>query len=602
MKKLKEKLSSTLWIRVLSYVLIPFYTGLCFLNVEYLNYKSLGDIVYSFRDLKKPVFAMMILLLITAGLVLICKKLWIFALTFGVLTTACGIVNFTKLAFNGDYFFPWDFTMVGNMGDLIGYVNFRFPPLFWVFMPLIIAFILFFYLVDTGIPLKWYYCVPSGVLVLSTFVIAWQFPTFSNGLLEKFGMGFAHSVLQSDNYTVNGFVNAFTINAYAMNMEEPEQYSKENVLGYISNYDTIEAAEKPDVIVIMSESFTDIRTLTGTQFSQNPLENFDSIAARDGAASGRLYCTALGGGTVRTEFEVLTGLTVDHLLNSTSPYIYVKDDIETYVSNYKEQGYKTTAIHSYTEKFYMRNIAYPRLGFDDFISVEDIEKDYEYTTRRGYVTDDTFMDVVIDTLEKDGDEPSFIFGITMENHQSYKKSDESDIVVKVTNDAIDDETLDAVTTYTQGVYYADKSLKKLVDYIDAREKPTVILFFGDHLPTLGASQAAYNQAGVVSINDGYDAAERDFLYATPYIVYSNYGADLSVFEDKKISSYYMLSLLADSTGTRRTPYMQYLSNSFLNVPYYNVRLMLEENDATRKLANSMMLITYDRIAGNNYTA
>ena len=80
---------------------------------------------------------------------LICKKLWIYALTFGVLTTACGIVNFTKFAFNGGYFFPWDFTMVGNMGDLIGYVNFRFPPLFWVFLPLIIVFILFFYLADT---------------------------------------------------------------------------------------------------------------------------------------------------------------------------------------------------------------------------------------------------------------------------------------------------------------------------------------------------------------------------------------------------------------------------------------------------------------------
>ena len=67
----------------------------------------------------------------------------------------------------------------------------------------------------------------------------------------------------------------------------PEGYGEEKIHGYLDAYIQDNAAnngsaqksEQPDIIVLMSEAFFDVRTLKGTEFSENPLENFDRIAA-----------------------------------------------------------------------------------------------------------------------------------------------------------------------------------------------------------------------------------------------------------------------------------------------------------------------------------
>lgn len=588
-------LRSKLWVKILSFVLIPVYAVLGLMTVEYLNYRHLGSVIYLWKSSGKFIFSLTVIFAITLLFLLLCKKLWIFALCYGGFMVIVGCINCIKLAVNGDYFFPWDIYMAGNMGQLISFAKFDLPIFFWLFLFLIILFILFFKIADTDIYIKWYFRIPVAIAIIVYPIFLYNSPNTVSGYIEKAGMSFNDSILQESNYNANGFVNAFTINCFALKVEAPEDYSEQKVAQYLDGYSKTDAEQKPDVIVILSEAFTDIRELKGSEFSQNPLKNFDEISSRENAATGKLYTTALGGGTVRTEFEMLTGLTVDYLMNGTSPYLYLTKDTESYVSNYKNQGYNTFALHTYLGKFYMRNVAYPYIGFDEFISQDEVYENYEVTTRRGYITDDTFMNVLIDKLEQNPDKPNFIFGITMENHQAYKKSEPSDIIVDVKNEKLSQDVLDSVVTYTQGVYYADLSLKKLVDYIDSREKPTVLLFFGDHLPTLGGYNGAYRMAGNVTESGNYTQEDYDFLYSTPYLVYSNYGADLSVFEDGKISTYYMLSLLADCTKTQKTPYMNYLSDNFKNLSKYNVRLQIPLDDKQKEFINSMRLITYDRI-------
>lgn len=76
----------------------------------------------------------------------------------------------------------------------------------------------------------------------------------------------------------------------------------------------------------------------------------------------------------------------------------------------------------------------------------------------------------------------------MENHQPYPdKFETPDIEVK--NDAFDESTANAVTNFTTGIADADKCLKRLVDYIDSRDRDTILVWFGDHLPTLGGNMA-----------------------------------------------------------------------------------------------------------------
>ena len=162
--------------------------------------------------------------------------------------------------------------------------------------------------------------------------------------------------------------------------------------------------------------------------------------------------------------------------------------------------------------------------------------------------------------------------------------------------------LDSVTTYTQGVYYTDRALGKLVDYIDKRDKETILLFFGDHLPTLGASYAAYTQAGNIKLSDGLNYEENKFLYSTPFVYYANYNVDYSVFGgNHDISCYYLLSFMAKIAGTQTTPYMEYLLDNFKHVPFYNTRLQAELDKAGSEFINSMRFMTYDRIKGKGYS-
>ena len=605
MKKLKEKFITKKWFKVLGYVLIPFYILFCYFIAEYTNSGSVKQVLKMAlpSNIKKFLFAFIVLTLLSAVILLLVRKVWIYATVFGSVMLIMGVINCLKVAVNGDNFAPWDITMVGNAGQLASFAKFDLPWLTFVWIPLAVVFCFLFWFTDAKIPLKWYYTVPLTLVIIIPIVILYNYPTRVEKIINKYSMSFSDCALQSSNYKYNGFVNAFTINCFSLKVVEPEGYSEQTKNSYLSEYKGVEGTQKPDVIAVLSEALFDIRTVNGTEFSVNPLSNFDEIKSRKNACSGTLYTTAYGGGTVRTEFDFLTGLTVDTLVNSTSPWLYVNDDIETYVSNYKSQGYTTTAVHTYMKKFYMRNVAYPYLGFDEYIGQEDIGDSIVLKYRRGYLTDDVFMDVVIDVLEKNPDTPNFIYGITMENHGGYNASAPEDIVVEVKNDLVDDEMLSQITTYTQGVYYADKSLEKLIDYVDSREKPTVVIFFGDHKPAFGIYERAFNQTGNLYQNDGYDVDENKFIYSAPYLVYANYDIDFKQLEGhgNEVSAYYMLSLIAEATGTKMTPYMQFLANGYKDLPCYNVRLGMTLTDKNESFVMAMRHITFDRISGEKYS-
>lgn len=101
----------------------------------------------------------------------------------------------------------------------------------------------------------------------------------------------------------------------------------------------------------MSEAFFDVRTLNATEFSENPLKNFDRMCQSQNAYSGKMYTTAFGGGTIRTEFETVTGLTLDYLANGTSPYLYITQDTETYVSVLKSRDIQQRVFIRMTARF-----------------------------------------------------------------------------------------------------------------------------------------------------------------------------------------------------------------------------------------------------------
>lgn len=616
MGKLREKLHTAAaalhtrkFPRVLAWVSLPFFCALCLLLMDYMNFSGhLTPLRAFWQNFPGAVcFEIVVIALLGHVLLFLCRRVWIAAGLLGLTSIICSYVNFTKVALNGDYFVPQDIVMVTHAGELSQFLSGKLPPLFWVFLAVIVLWVVFFALVDIRLPLRWFIRLPAAVLIC---VLAWlpcRDIDRADVMLSKFNMSVFDSALQSSNYTANGFVGAFTVNLLSLNVQQPEGYNAETVQAMLADYSAVPAdenAEQFDVIVILSESFFDARILPGTTFSQNPLPNYDRLLRSSRTISGSLYTTAIGGGTVRPEFGVLTGLTCDYIPSVPTPYRYVSQPISTYVSNYRDAGYTTVAMHPYNKHFYSRSDAYGNIGFDQFWGQDEIAGTIYAEYKRGFVTDESTFRAITHCADNTED-PLFLFAITMQNHQPYDGIDPSLIQIEVENDRLSAPALTALTTYTQGLYDADKMLGDLARWIDQRERPTVLVFFGDHMPTLGSNYLAYNESGLFNSYDGLDDDELARMYSTPFLIYSNRKLDTGLLPARRgnaISDYNLLNTVALSTGMARTPYMELLRDFHSVTPTYNVRLGMELTADIAPFAKSMEYITYDRVFGKNYTS
>ncbi len=611
MKKLflrGKLLGHRLPIRILGWVSLPVYSLFCLFILDYFNFYNIGsfDAVLGFVE-KHPMsylFEVCVMLGLMLVLLLICRRAWIAGGIMGFFALLFSFINYLKISLNGDNFLPRDITMVKNGGELISFISIPMPKWFYLAAAVAAVWVLLFAFFNVELPVSWKIRLPAAAVLLAAVFIIFASPHRAEKIINKFSIYFEDTVLQSSNYRANGFVGAFVLNILCMQEQEPDGYSENAVSEIMEAYSATEATgEKYDVIVVLSESFADIRELPGLTFSENPLKNYDGIIQRENCYSGRFYSTALGGGTVRPEFDMLTGLTTDYLHSGSSPWEKVGADFDTYVSNYRDQGYRTIALHPYNKSFYSRDSAYGYVGFDEFYGEKELGEQFDLKYKRGYVTDASTLEAMEYYLDS-SDEPTFLFAITMENHQAYYASDPADISIDVSSDTLSSDVLDSVVTYTQGLRDADVMLGDLADYIDSRERPTILLFFGDHYPTLGSNYAAYNQSGFVDSSDGFSGEERLKMYSTPFVIYSNRDIDIDIFENNtgnEISSYNALNAVALATGFHRTAYMNLLLDFYRVTPKYNVRLQLEATEDIEKYAGYMEMITYDRICGKNYS-
>jgi phosphoglycerol transferase MdoB-like AlkP superfamily enzyme len=268
-------------------------------------------------------------------------------------------------------------------------------------------------------------------------------------------------------------------------------------------------AQKPDIVVILSESFFDPTILRGYSPDLELAPNLRRLAAH--GTSGQLHVPTFGGGTIRTEFEVLTGLSLRYFPQVQFPYLQIHQKrIPGIVRLLARDGYTTLAVHGNNPGFWNRTSAFRELGFDKFISIADFPHDDAVNDGR-YMSDKSFTDEVLRQLPDTGP-PRFVLGISIEAHGPYDKSYGID---EAARDAIpvpaavtDPQAKLELQNYIYHMRHADRQLGRLVDTLAQRKRRTIVLFFGDHLPAL---VPAFQQAG---FKDG-----KGFLTQTvPYLL------------------------------------------------------------------------------------
>lgn len=241
---------------------------------------------------------------------------------------------------------------------------------------------------------------------------------------------------------------------------------------------------RPDIVIVQSESFFNPGRMRGYA-SYQFIPNFERLAAQ--GESGPLYVPTFGGGTIRTEFEVLTGLPLRYFPQVQFPYLQIEAKvIPGLARTLRANGYTTLAIHDNNRSFWNRASALQRLGFDRFIAINDFPKNLPHDGH--YVADSALTDEILAQL-RDSGPPQLIFAISMEAHGPYDgnpgpiniaERDAIPVPAGVTGVA---KTM--LQTYLYHVHHADAQLGRLANVLSHRARPTLLMFYGDHLPALG---------------------------------------------------------------------------------------------------------------------
>ena len=348
-------------------------------------------------------------------------------------------------------------------------------------------------------------------------------PPVRMSLASSASMGSGSRVALGQSYQQYGFTLSFATAIGPWGPVMPEGYSNLTVQAVADRlaadgHKTIQSVVPADVVVVLSESFWDPTQLAGIHFSQDPAPFYHAL--RKQSPQSDFVAPGFGGGTANTEFELLTGLSMRFVPEGAVPYMqFIRDPIPSIPRLFLTQGYATVAIHPFERTFWYRNMVYPRLGFERFDAVDTFSR---RDVKGPYVSDFSLMQRVISELSA-AKRPTFLLAITMENHGPYVNKWATGHSIKVTGKLTPSQA-DILESYCEGVRDADQALGMLVDYLQHRDRPAVLVFFGDHLPSFGPDYSILKETGFIS--DGLSAQDQLKIHRPPALVWTNFPCNL----------------------------------------------------------------------------
>ncbi|EUJ22645.1 sulfatase family protein [Listeria grandensis FSL F6-0971] len=405
-----------------------------------------------------------------------------------------------------------------------------------------------------------------------------------------------------ESYQQYGFVGGLIYSATANIMEAPTGYSESKMKAITKKYqklaDEINTTRKNkpmdgvNIVYVMSESFSDPTRLNGVTTSSDPIPETRKIMGK--YPSGYSLSQGYGGGTANIEFEALTGLSMYNINPQiTSPYqmfLYQKENFPSLVSSLKQSDYETIAIHPFKPSFYRRTDVYNALEFNKFISRDEM-KHTESLDDSEYISDASAYQETLDQL-KANKSSTFIHLVTMQNHMTYWDKYINTIGVE----GVPENNKETVETYLQGIKYSDDALKDFVAELDNMKEKTMVVFWGDHLPSVFPEE-------IVNQN-----TERT-MHETPLFMYANF--DLPKEDYGTISPIYFAPKMLELTDSKVSPYYALLTEMSKEVQGLEKNVLINGKNKTiiedqlstkaKEYLADYKLIEYDLVSGKGYT-
>ena len=370
-------------------------------------------------------------------------------------------------------------------------------------------------------------------------------------------------------YQDYGLPYCFAASIFNTGISEPNGYT-EKMVAEITNdgaivKSTADTDMLPNVVFVQLESFFDTSEFKSLNTTIDPLPNLRKMAEE--YSSGYCQVPSIGAGTANTEFEVITGMNLRYFGPGEYPYkTYLKErTAESAATAFKSFGYGAHAIHNHSGNFYSRAKVFNNIGFDTFVCKEFMNFD---TTPGGWAKDEVLLEHINDCLDST-EQQDFVFTITVQGHGSYpekKVIKDPHLYAWGTESA---KKNNQWTYYANQVYEMDTFAKNLVDMMEKRGEPAVVVFYGDHLPTLGLAEADMKS---------------ESLFNTNYVIWDNIGLKK---EDGTIPTYQLMAEVMDRIGLH--------GGTIFN--YHQERKDTEVVDYLMDLE----LLQYDLLYGKQYT-
>ncbi|MDO4621289.1 MAG: sulfatase-like hydrolase/transferase [Lachnospiraceae bacterium] len=377
-------------------------------------------------------------------------------------------------------------------------------------------------------------------------------------------------------YRLFGVESGFFAFAKASFPEAPESYSGAETKRIIQTSESEETEDNSslpvpeNIICIMNESFSDLTIYPNFKTDVELTPVLKSL--KENTQSGRLLASVKGGTTCNTEYEFLTG---NSCVLSPSTVVFtsfIKDKQYSIARTLADQGYTAIALHPYKRSGWSRTTVYPRMGFSDFLSIENSFEGAEKV--RGYVSDSgDYQELIRQVENKKEGEKLFLFNVTMQNHSSYKDKDFESTAHVLDYNGANQGQADQFCSLMQ---LSDQAIGELLDYFSKSDQKTLICFWGDHQPEIGDDFWEYCLGKDL---DRLTFDEQQLLYETPYFIWANY--DIPEAQDQTMSANYLSSYLLSLTGLELTGYNRYLLNQKKVIPAMNAYGYLSEDGIAR---------------------
>lgn len=543
------------------YIIVPVILGLV---IESLNRKSLiAGVEYMVGSPLLFCFNTLIILLTLSFALFFKREIFVFV-SVSAVWLLFGIANYIILHFRVTPFSAVDFTLIKSAISVSGHYFSMLNIAMVVVALCLIAFCLA--CLYRKAP---YHKHRNGKNIIVSFIsvavitIVIMFIKSSSTSVQALSTNYTNISEAYENY---GFVYCFTNSLIDTGIAKPDNYSEEEVQSITGKLDnqksTVQENDKPNIIFIQLESFFDVDYVKGLKYKKDPLPVFHSL--QENYTSGMLTVPTVGAGTVNTEFEVLTGIRQHDFGVCEYPYKTILKSVasESICHDLAKLGYKSHSVHNNDATFYGRNIVFSSLGFDTFTSMEYMNGVTE--NDNGWANDDILVDEIIKTLNstKGAD---FTFGITVQSHGKYDVATDKEYPLEVSGAP---EGMEGqYTYYVNQIAEVDQMIGNLIDKLSERNEKTLLVLYGDHLPSLDIST---------------DELENGDLYQTQYVTWNNYGLDK---KDKDLASYQLYPYILDLAGIHEGLVTKYHQQSDWQAAGYT---------------EGLTMLSYDLLYGENY--